>query len=336
VLHAVPLDVALPGLVEATEPATAWRVLGSAMVRAGAPTVGESLDVRILRYPMRGPCAIGFRTGDGFREGTTWFAKLFPDRRGSGLRDLVSALHADRDASGAWDFDLPVLVDYSSDLQLALFYPTRGRTLADLLRERTADHGEDCGDDDANLDLCARALASLHHARVTVDAVRTLDDDLAISRRHVEALRSDAPALASHLAAQLDTVTDAAALSDPPARPVLTHGRCGPASVLLGSGRPCLVDLEAVRLAEPARDLGSFLAALPAGAEPLATAFGARFFEAYVDASATSGALRQRTALHRRCQTVLGAMRAWRAFDVPLLQAFLARLEDDAMDEVPR
>jgi hypothetical protein len=252
-------------------------------------------------------------------------------------------MHAERDGAGACDFDLPVLVDYRPDLQLALFSPLRGSALSDLLHESSAGNGAGrVMDTDVALVLGARALAALHRSRITAGAVRTLDDDLTVVGRHVATLHADAPALAAHLTRALDAVRGPeTAGAGPIGDPTLAHGRCHPARLLLGSGRPCVVDLEAVCLAEPARDLGHFLAGLPGAggtsvAGSVAGSVARRFVEAYVDAAPVGGAFRERAARYQRCRTVLHAVQAWRAFDVPLLRELLAVIDADAYDEVPR
>ncbi len=105
--------------------------------------------------------------------------------------------------------------------------------------------------------------------------------------------------------------------SPEPVAPVLSHGDFTPGQLLLdGDGGVGLVDVDTLCLAEPALDLGRFLAYLHVigvrrsrGAWPLLAHLTAVFLESYLDASPSSGGavpgrdgrrvFRERTAAYR-------------------------------------
>jgi aminoglycoside phosphotransferase (APT) family kinase protein len=120
-----------------------------------------------------------------------------------------------------------------------------------------------------------------------------------------------------------------------PLAPVLAHGDFTPGQVLLGaSGRAGIVDLDTLCFAEPALDVGRFLAYLQVtgirrsrGAWPLLADLTAVFLEAYLDAYPASGGptppaadarrlFRERTAAYRALALArLGASACWKLKD---------------------
>jgi aminoglycoside phosphotransferase (APT) family kinase protein len=96
---------------------------------------------------------------------------------------------------------------------------------------------------------------------VGVAQVRSLDGELGRARSGVEQIGRDAPLLAQWLAGILDDVA-AEALSGAPQEPVLSHGDFTPSQLLFSGRRVALLDFDGLCAAEPAFDLGRFLAYL--------------------------------------------------------------------------
>jgi aminoglycoside phosphotransferase (APT) family kinase protein len=124
---------------------------------------------------------------------------------------------------------------------------------------------------------------------------RNLAGERAAVERELALLEEVWPDVAAHLRRGLSHLPDLdrpAAEARWPSAPVLAHGDFTPGQVLLDdSGKVGLVDVDTVCVAEPAADLGRFLAYLHVSgvrrsrtAWPLLTELTARFLEAYVEA----------------------------------------------------
>lgn len=135
---------------------------------------------------------------------------------------------------------------------------------------------------DAAAALAGAALADLH----AVTDVSVPAGDQHEIRTAARALARLAPELADRLEALV------AELAAPAGRSVLVHGDFSADQVLVGDGVR-LIDFDRVRRDEPERDLGTFLAAEPAG-----SSLGDAVLDAYRGAGGTvdAEALRRRTA----------------------------------------
>jgi hypothetical protein len=108
----------------------------------------------------------------------------------------------------------------------------------------------------------ALGLAELHSSNVRIGEARVWEDELAEAQEVVDRLASAVPELegarmaASPLISQLLSI----AAEHPPDRPVPTHGTFRPAQVLINNGQIGFIDFDGFCQAEPALDLGLFLA----------------------------------------------------------------------------
>jgi hypothetical protein len=108
----------------------------------------------------------------------------------------------------------------------------------------------------------AAALAALHTSGVRHGRLVSFEDELAITRRKHDDLAAVVPWLSHHTAGVLDRLAAAATHSDPQP-PAPSHGSFRTAQVLLPDGGGIgLIDLDKLRQAEPAADVGPFLAKL--------------------------------------------------------------------------
>jgi hypothetical protein len=108
----------------------------------------------------------------------------------------------------------------------------------------------------------AAALAALHTSRVRHGRLVSFEDELATTRRKHDDLAAVVPWLSHHTAGILDRLAAAATHSDPQP-PAPSHGSFRTAQVLLLDGGGIgLIDLDKLRQAEPAADVGPFLAKL--------------------------------------------------------------------------
>jgi aminoglycoside phosphotransferase (APT) family kinase protein len=128
------------------------------------------------------------------------------------------------------------------------------------------------------------------------------------------------------VAGALEGIAGTAPASGWPLAPVVAHGDLTPAQLLRGeTGGVGLVDVDTLCLAEPALDLGRFLAYLQvtgirrsAGARPLLADLTEHFLQSYLDACPATDArlLRARTAAYRALSLArLGASACWQLKD---------------------
>jgi hypothetical protein len=108
---------------------------------------------------------------------------------------------------------------------------------------------------------CGHVAAAVHASGVTTGPVRTLEDELAGLLPEIELARRFVPSLGARAQAWLDLIAALASQSEP-LRRCLVHGDFKHEQLLFDGASSGLVDFDAICQAEPALDLGKFLAHL--------------------------------------------------------------------------
>ena len=239
------------------------------------PTLAEAADARrmstVLRTPVAGIDLVSLRRSGGavllyrLESGPDVFGKVGY----AGAGDVLAAL--DGETLGVlW----PRLLGRCATLDLLLISRVPGRRPA--LRD-PAGLG-------AAGDAGALAAAALHTSGIGAGAPRRLEEEIARAARAATEVGADAPDLASRLHGALEHAGAVAAgtAAQPPA---LAHGDLTPSQLLLDGASVGLVDLDGACQAEPAFDLGRFLAYLRVAAAKsgaaATTGLGARLLDAY-------------------------------------------------------
>jgi hypothetical protein len=243
-------DPALPGVAAVAE---------GALVQGLAPhTVGGS--VKAIRYKPGARCT--FRYDLQTRAGSQiCFGKVLA-HGASHLWRTISALHQ----ASLHDAGLPHIAQplrYDAQLHLVVQAAVPGLEL----HTAAFDSQWDLCDRLSWLRAAGRAIAALHSTTGIEGTQRTLVADLAELDDYAPAVRQVNPALADRWAAAIDQVK---ALRQAEGSPVLSHGALRTDQFLIAahedhchpSGRPALIDLDGICWANPARDLGNFLAYL--------------------------------------------------------------------------
>jgi hypothetical protein len=330
VLFAFPIDLELPGLPAATDPTGALDLVRDAAPEATACRVelvgyGGS-DRCVLRYELDG--------GDGEQPATrTLYARVYAAELAQAEREAADALG--EALAGA--FAVGRNLAYHPGIHLALQAPVPGRprvveSLAAKARRRKA------LDDD--LAACARLAAAVHAAPVAAGSERTVEAELRAVRGELLGVGGRAPALGVRLSRWLASVEAAAAATAPlPLAPA--HGSLTPAKVLFDGGRCGLIGLDTVCRAEPALDLGHFLAHLrvaAAGARRAgedADRLAAHLLAAYAQAAGVDQEqLGRRSAVFEALSLTRLAMRRWSALQPERLGEVL-RLMTEHRSPVP-
>jgi len=264
-VHAWPIDGEMPTLVDATDPRRMLDVLHAAL--DGELAVDECRIERVS-YRRRQRCVLRYTVSgrsarDGARRERVVYGKLTP----YGAQALDGpALEALRDHVGAragFRFTVPRSLGWRPDLRLALLEAVPGEArMGSALRARL--RGEPSS---APLTLeemiatAARVAAALHRSGLPLGAARTLEDRLADLDREIAITRVFAPEFAERARICVARVAAHARRSTPQAFR-LCHGDFKYAQLLFDGAEPGLVDLDRLCQAEPALDLGLFVATL--------------------------------------------------------------------------
>ena len=244
-----PDDPSLGGLAAAMDPV--W--LG--------PRLGEALgtDLRIhrisfVRYRPAKRATLRVegwsRTADGQRVRRVLFAKIY-HRATKAAAVYDEARRLVPWAAAREDLGLAPAVAFLADVPMVVHEGVTGTPLDALLRR---------GEESA-LARAGAALAALHRAPLVSARERSIDAELARFGRRAAAIEQVAPAVGEQLGA-VATALVAARPTVEPAPSSLVHGDCKPSQFLIGGAGATLLDLDHCGLAEPASDVGTFLATI--------------------------------------------------------------------------
>jgi hypothetical protein len=335
-----PADPGLPTLPRAVDPVLMRQVLGRVVPGTGGERAIGRCTVDVVHHPRQGRCVLRYRLalgagGAGELRHPVLFGKVYADpaapaAAASALRILREELRA--------RIHVPEPLGVVPGLHLGLAEAIPGRPLLPTLLGTACDVGRPASDalSDA-VATAARVAAAVHGHGLsgTGLAVRDLAGERAATDRALTLLEPVWPEIAAHLrrgvARALGVDHTGRALADGwPVAPVLSHGDLTPGQVLLGpSGDAGLVDVDTLCLAEPALDLGRFLAYLHVAgirrsprAWPLLEEVTARFLGSYLDACPPSRKhlgtrrLLERIAAHRALSLArLAASACWQLKD---------------------
>jgi ABC-type multidrug transport system fused ATPase/permease subunit len=285
VLHAFPLDPDLPGLVDAADADRMGRVL-----RPVLPSALHGLELQACR-----PEVVKYAVGDHcvLRYELLWqvqpsqrtvrqvvYGKVFRDDRGEHIGPTLEALRdsLQSERASSTPFLLPRFQTYLPELRLVLLEALPGTPdVQDLVRAWIAD-GRPGGQGpvtgavtaESALGTCARIAASLHTSvprsvvlpgmAVNQGRARTLATELDRVRADIEALSPYAPGLAAALRRGAEAIGGAA--QHEPLPLFVAHGDFTPKEVLVDGPISGVFDLDTACVAEPALDLGHFVAHL--------------------------------------------------------------------------
>ena len=291
VVHAYPIDADLPTLVDATDGVRVAPLLGRP---------ADHLRVTLGRYARRDRCVLRYDI-DGGGGRRTVYGKVYADDRGGEVGPVVKALAARLPE----DIAVPRFLGYAPALRLS------------LLEQLPGDHAQA----QELVDDAALVAAALHRSEISLGAPRPIEAELAALDDLVLLVARVAPSTGAVLRTLITAITAAAAAAEP-LEPVFSHGDFTHSQLLLGGGRRGLVDFDEIAQAEPALDLGSYLAHLrlalakaqPPAHREAADRLADRFLATYVDAvDAGTGAvaLRARAHLYEVLSLLRTTVHAW-------------------------
>jgi aminoglycoside phosphotransferase (APT) family kinase protein len=249
-------------------------------------------------------------------------------------------------------FSIPRSLGYRPDLQMSLLEALPGKpAINDLLKARLNGAGAPDGELSLEqaLDACARVASSLHASGIKLGRRRTLDDDLTALQKEVDTVRRITPELGARFQSWLERIESYAEESDP-LRLCFSHGDYTYAQLIFDGQQCGLVDFDTVCQAEPALDVGQFLAylrvaahkarkAAAPGAAPIGEQLGEHFLAAYI-AAAGDGLedderLRVRASVYEIVSLMRMALHSWHQLKGARLENAIDVLEE-AMERLPQ
>jgi hypothetical protein len=295
-----PVSGALPALVAATDPVRVAAVLGSAVA-----------GVELVRLRRSGGGVLLYRlAGGGDAFGKVGYAAS------AGLAGAVLEALPGVESGGVAH---PRVLGRCAELDLTVISRVPGRR-PDL--RAPADRA-------AAVLAAARVAAALHTSGIAAGRAHTLEDELARAALAVAAIAGDAPETAAWLDGALRRARAAAGRRPGPA--ALAHGDLTSSQLLLDGTTVGVVDFDDVCQAEPALDLGRFLAYLWAGLARVGDRDGGghaeRLLAAYAAGGGTPVAM-ERVDAYAVASLVQMAAHSWRTLKPARLRLACAVLEE--------
>ena len=259
-LHPFPIDPDLPTLARSADPMSVQRVLGEHGVEG-------PWDVDTVHHARQGGCVLRYRY-DGDGNGTaprTYYGKVYANGTGRDTEVFLRALTRDEGHSPDAVARFPRPVVYSTSHRLLVTEALPGEPLLrQLLRGRSLNGSGKVSRRQqhalaAAVQASGRALRALHRRSTIAAPVRSPMAELTDLRRELEVVDAVWPEEAERIR---HTVDGLAGRIVEPGDVVLSHGDFTPSQVLFDGDRLGIVDLDTLCRAEPALDIGRFLAHL--------------------------------------------------------------------------
>jgi aminoglycoside phosphotransferase (APT) family kinase protein len=335
-LSVFPADPGLPALAAVTDP----RMLCAAIheLAPGARQRTRAQPVRLLRYRPGRRATLLAAAGDPY------VVKVYHDPGKALAVAQESVALQEALGSAAGPLRLATTIGILPGMPAVLQRAVRGHGLDQLLG---SPRGRAAGLADA-VRAAAQAMAALHRAPVTSRRLRPVDAELRRFRSRAARVGCVDPAAGAPLAMLADRLIG----TQPPvpgAIAGLVHGDCKPSQFRVHDGAVTLLDFDHCGVADPASDVGNFLASLrqagvrgrfavsPGSGRPgLLEALAATFLRAYLDASehAPAGPFSTRAGWYEAVALERKALRAYSRSPDSILPTLLAREAHRVLDRV--
>jgi hypothetical protein len=334
-VYVFPIDGDLPGLAAASDPGQMVNIFNETLPGLHAEGPVETCRIELVVYRRQDRAVLRYfpgrlSAGAGSCRHSVVYGKLNADSSGAMARTITSALRQHlRENAGAYKFAVPEVLAWLPDLRLSLLASVPGdggihRALKARLRAKPARDGELSPEE--MVDACGRIAATIHGSDLRTGTSRTFGDELLWLNLRVSEMRRVSPELALLFQPWLRKLSDCS--GHPPLAGRTCHGDFTPGQMLFGRGNAGLVDFDSVCQAEPALDLGQFLAylriacmkAAPAAAQgsDLADRLDIRFLAAYAAASRNLFVdpvhLARRVDAYRKLSLLRCAVHSWQKF----------------------
>jgi phosphotransferase family enzyme len=317
-----PVDADLPTLVDATDGLTVLRVLGDAFKEAGRSVPGTSCEVGLEHYGRRHRCVLRYDlslNGSTSEPIASVYGKVACDDRGETASATLEALMG---VPGLERYvRVPQSLGYVRDLRLALMESVPGTTaIASQLRDATGPARVFLRSNgvEGSITAAGHLAAAVHGSGVGSDTIRSAPDELGELAAAARVLRRCSPLLGDAFSGWTEQVA-LLATGTTTMPPGFSHGDFTHSQLMFDGTRLALVDFDTVCRAEPALDVGQFLAYLrmavrkrtgpsPGGSE-LAKRLGTRFLDAYMETAGLDEGRRSDLVARAHVYELVGLLR---------------------------
>jgi hypothetical protein len=358
-LSVFPIDGLIPTLVEATDPHKIASILAEVLPEASS---GKFLiqNVHLLpaHYGRFARCVLRYSV-DGLQAATqtpqslTVYGKIDPDGSGGLNVAIISALAEYLDKSEVpYRFRIPGSLGYFPDLQLLLMEALPGEPFfKELLKTwsgaspgrgaENSSHEKDERMEEA-VRTCALIAATIHGSNIKLGSPRTLEVQVARLQEAAHVVSQVFPELGAQFDSWIQQTVELA--QDYPTMPlVFSHGDFTYTQLIFDGTVGGLVDFDTMGQAEPAQDLGHYLAYLrlniikgqdpnaPFAAEAIEH-LCALFLNTYIDVSRAwipdEAALRGRVAIYELISLMQLTLHSWEKMKGSRLEQTIRLLEE--------
>ena len=344
VVHAFPIDGELPILLEATDPELMVALLAAEDLEGFRP---QRCRVELALYGRRHRCTLRYTLDGTDASGApaqrVIYGKVANDGTGARTVPVIAAL---REALAASDggVRIPRVITYHPELQLLLLEAIPGRPqIARLLKARLAGHPENLPGAptlEGAMAACGRIAAAIHGSGIELGHERSLESEVAWQEQRIAELSRITPELGAQLLAWLRQTAEAGRSTAP--LPIgFAHGDFTYTQLIFDGTQNGLVDFDTVCQAEPALDLGQFLAyqrlairrnQRPGSPADLADQLCAAFLDAYLAApgkrAADERTIRARAHIYELLMLLRLAIHSWQKLKVSRMEHAMKLIEE--------
>jgi Phosphotransferase enzyme family len=347
VVHVWPIDGELPTLVDATDPQRMIEIFRETLQK---DLLVDNCHIELVSYRRRQRCVLRY-TIAGKTLGSDESRRLVVYGKVTGVGSealtggMIDALRDQiRERPAPLRFALPRSFGSRPDLKLSLLEalrgePRMGAALKSRLRGRPQQ--PDAPPLEEMIATCGYVAAALHASHLELGRPRSIDDELGRLRGEIAMSRQFVPQFGDRAQSWLERIADHAEQSEP-LKLRLGHGDFKYQQLLFDDTGCALVDLDTICEAEPALDLGKFLAHMRAEGRRmqergsrsprLVEELAERFLRAYVrgagDSLEDEPRMRRRTALYEAIALLHMALRGQQNLNQRRVEILTALLDE--------
>ena len=277
-LSVFPIDGMIPTLVDTTDPNKIADILSKTLPETlSGEFVIENVQLLLAHYGRYKRCVLrysveGKQTATQTPQSVTVYGKIDADGLGSQIGPIISALRGTlQEPNLLYRFRVPRSLGYFPDLQLLLMEALPGKPFfKPLLKDwiennnhQTAGNENLPHEEDARLDkaiqTCALIAATLHSSNIKLGRQTTLEMQAAKLKESADVISQVYPELGAQVNSWIQQTVDfAKAYSAMPL--CFSHGDFTYTQLIFDGKEGGLVDFDTMCQAEPAQDLGHYLA----------------------------------------------------------------------------
>jgi len=358
-LSVYPIDGLIPTLVDATDPSKVASLLEATMPEALSGTFSmQQVHQFLAHYGRYKRCVLrysidGVQTETQTPQQVTVYGKVDADGSGGVTVDIISALiERLSEPDLLYRFRIPRSLGYFPDLQLLLMEALPGKPFfKDLLKTWTGNShrsGNETTSPDNYITMeqavrtCALIAATLHGSNIKLGPQTTLEIQVDSLMEETNVFCEVFPEVGSQVKSWINQTVEFAQAY--PAMPLcFSHGDFTHTQLIFDGNQGGLVDFDSVCQAEPAQDVGHYLAYLrlniikgqdpnapfaPEAIESLCTLF----LDTYIDLSKSwipdEKLLRGRVAIYELISLIRLALHSWQKMKGSRLKQTLSLLQE--------